>query len=140
MDVISDRDFAADSYANRNVILYGNADTNVAWNALLKDCPVQVTKKNIQVGGKKFTGTDLACYFIWPRPDSQYASVGVVSGTGLTGLRAATENRYFVSGTGFPDLLIFSAEMYNTGAEGIQATGFFGNDWSVEKGDFAWGD
>jgi hypothetical protein len=35
IDIIPDTDFAPDHYADRNVIIYGNADNNLAWNQLL---------------------------------------------------------------------------------------------------------
>ena len=40
---------------------------------------------------------------------------------------------------GFPDDMIFSADMLQNGAKGIKMAGFFGNDWSVEKGEFVFG-
>ena len=47
-------------------------------------------------------------------------------------------NRYFVAGTGYPDFLIFSPEMYRSGLAGVGAAGYFGNDWSLEKGSVVW--
>jgi len=137
VDVVSDKSFKATDYPDRNVIIYGNADTNRAWKKLLKDSPLQVNNGHINFGEQTYSGEDLACYFVRPRADSDVASVGIVSGTGMQGFRAANENRYFVSGSGFPDVLIFGKEAYLNGVESVKVTGFFGNDWSIEKGDFA---
>ena len=90
------------------------------------------------MGDRTLVGDDLGVYMVRPRPDSHTASVGVVSGTGQQGFRAVTPNRYFVAGTGYPDLMIISAAMYTQGVRGVIAAGYFGNDWSVDKGDIVW--
>jgi hypothetical protein len=46
--------------------------------------------------------------------------------------------QYFVSGAGFPDVMLVSADALKVGTAGIRAIGWFGNDWSVERGDFVW--
>jgi len=136
VEIIADKNFDPEQYNNRGVILYGNKDTNTAWNKLLKNCPVTVTSGKITVADKNFSGEDLAACFIWPRSDSEYASVAVISGTGKKGLMAANANQYFSGGSGFPDLMIYSVQMLKEGISGVKMAGFFGNDWSVEKGDF----
>lgn len=133
VEIISDADFRPDRYADRGVILYGNANTNSAWSSLLANCPIQVTRDAIRAGDETFRGNDLAAYFTWPRPDSDIASVAVVTGTGLPGLRAADANQYFAAGAGFPDFMIFSAEMLKSGATGIKATGFYNNQWEITE-------
>ncbi len=136
IDIIADTDFNLEMFADRNVILYGNASNNKAWNLLLKDAPVQVKNGKIDLGAYAISGNNLGTYFIYPRPDSHFASVGVVAGTGIEGMKALAPNDYFSGITGFPDLLIFDATWLRDGIHGIRASGFFGNDWSVEKGDF----
>ena len=49
-----------------------------------------------------------------------------------------SRGQYFISGAGFPDLKIFTAETLRSGTDGVRAIGCFGNDWSVERGDFVW--
>jgi predicted esterase len=136
VDIIADKDFSPAKYAERGVILYGNADNNLAWSKLLADCPVKVVKGKISAGGETFSGDDLGAYFVWPRKDSRSASVAVITGTGLKGFKAANANQYFSGGSGFADLMIFSADMLKAGVDGVKMAGFFGNDWSIEKGDF----
>ncbi len=122
-----------------NVILYGNADNNSAWPVLLPASPVQIHRHSIRIGAHELAGDDLACLFLQPLPHSDKALVGVVSGTGLPGLRLTERLPYFVSGAGFPDCLVIDSKMLLEGPKGLRAVGFFGNDWSVANGEFAWG-
>jgi len=138
IEIVSDRKFDLDHYKDRNVIIYGNSDTNSTWKLLLNNSPVQVSNGEIKIGHKTLTGDNLGTYFIQARPDSQTASVGVIAGSGLKGFKAAYANHYFISGTSFPDLTVFRSAIVNKGFDAIECTGFFGNDWSVENGDFTW--
>ncbi len=135
VDIISDKSFKASKYKDRSVILYGNASSNSAWKVLLSNCPVQVKRGEVKVGDKTIKGRNLSAYFTYPRADSKVASVAVISGTGTEGLKAAIPNKYFVSGVGIPDIMIFSSEQYKNGIEGVKVAGYFGNDWSIENGE-----
>ena len=135
VDVVADRAYDAEKDRDRSIVLYGNADTNGAWSSLLAACPVEIRNGRARVGDRPFTGPGIAAYFIRPRPGSAVASVGVVAWTGPAGWVAAGPGQYFVSGAGFPDLMLFSADMLRVGAGGVLAIGWFGNDWSVERGD-----
>jgi hypothetical protein len=136
VDMVADKDFDPSKFKDRGIVLYGNASNNLAWSKLLSKCPVKVSKGKVVVGAREFTGDDLAAYFMWPREDSNFASVAVITGTGKTGMQAANANQYFAGGSGFPDLMIFSTEMLKSGFKSVKMAGFFGNDWSVDKGDF----
>jgi len=107
VDVISDKEFLRDGAPGRNIILYGHADMNLAWADLLPESPIQVKRGKIDMGSETLLGDDLATYFIFPRMDEKETSIGVVAGTGMSGLKSAYANRYFVSGSGFPDFMIF---------------------------------
>jgi hypothetical protein len=138
VEVVSDLAFVPEAAAGRGVIIYGNANTNAAWEGLLGDSPVQVERGVIVAGAHELHGHDLACLFIRPRPDSHIASVGVVAGTGPAGMRLTNRLPYFVSGVGYPDCIILSSRILSEGVEGVQAAGYFGCDWSLENGSFAW--
>jgi len=139
VDILADAEFKAGAEPDRNVIVYGNSRTNSAWKALLGESPVQVGGDEVKVGGKKFAGSDICCLFIRPRPGSDMASVGVISGTGITGMKLTNRIPYLMPGVGFPDCVVFDSRMLKGMDMGVDAAGFFGNDWSVESGDFVWG-
>ncbi|MCB0649672.1 MAG: alpha/beta hydrolase [Saprospiraceae bacterium] len=138
VELIRDTEFTLADYPDRNVILYGNKDNNVAWDQLLSHCPVQVSRNEVKIGTKTLTGDQWGSYFIYPRQDSDQASIGVVTATGIKGMKGAYANDYLVNGTTFPDLMLFDHTMMKAGISGVKCSGFLGNDWSVEKGDFVW--
>jgi pimeloyl-ACP methyl ester carboxylesterase len=136
--IVRDADFDPAKDRDRNVILYGNADTNSAWKPLLGQGPVAVKSGSVVLGGRETKGDDLACLFVRPRPDSDVAAVAAVTGTGISGLRLTDRLPFFVSGVGYPDFVLFGPEAWTKGLSGVKAAGFFGNDWSVERGEFVW--
>jgi dienelactone hydrolase len=123
LPIVLDLDFVADAEPDRNVVVYGNADTNSAWRPLLEGSPLRVW--NVEPGGNS-TGA----LMIRPRPGSDTASVGVVAGSDLRGFRLAGRVPYFVSGVGIPDWLIVTPEAMDTGVAGIASAGFFDNQWN----------
>jgi len=138
IEVIKDTDFNAKKYADRNVIVYGNKSNNAAWNKLLKNSPIQVENNLVTIGTKKLTGNQWGLYFTVPRTDSDFASIGIVTATGTNGMKATYANHYLVNGTTFPDVLLFDNTVISNGDKAVKCAGFFGNDWSIEKGDFKW--
>jgi pimeloyl-ACP methyl ester carboxylesterase len=138
IELVKDKDFKASNYTDQNIIIYGNKDNNSAWDRLLKDAPIQVSNNKIMFGNKSLLGNQWGAYFIYPRKDSDNASIGVVTATGKKGMKGAYANDYLVNGTSFPDLLIFDDTMMKEGISGVKASGFFGNSWSIEHGDFIW--
>lgn len=138
VDVIPDTEFDPAAEPDRNVIVYGNARTNSAWTALLGHSPVQVTRGQIKIGTKTVKGNDLACLFIRPRPGSDIASVGVVSGSGIVGMRLTNRSPYMSPGFAYPDVTVFNPEILSDQTAGYVAAGFFGLDWSVENGEIIW--
>ena len=130
VDIIADKDYTPAKYKGRNIIIYGNANTNSAWKMLLANCPLQVTRGKITVGSKSWTGDDLGAYFVWPQADAR-TSVGVIAGTGIKGMSAASANQYFAGGSGFPDFMVFRLAMLKEGAKAIQLAGYFDNNWKL---------
>lgn len=136
VEVIKDYDFDPVKYKDRSVILFGNSKTNSAWNLLLKDSPVQIDNKKIKVGDKEYKGKDLACLMIRPRKDSEFASVGIIAGTGIDGMKLANLAQFSHPYVSFPDIVVYNSGVLNSDEEGVKFAGYFGNDWSLEKGDF----
>jgi pimeloyl-ACP methyl ester carboxylesterase len=139
VDVVPDSDALVTADRDRNVILYGNADSNAAWKGLLGDSPVQVRRGRLTVGEREEKGEGLACLFVRPRPGSDRACVAAVAGTGLPGMRLTEGRPIFQSGSGYPDCLILDAGALAEGGEALRGAGFFGIDWGVASGEFAWG-
>lgn len=138
IEIIKDVDFNLKKYTDRNVIIYGNKTNNTAWNKLLKNSPIQVENGLVNFGSKKLKGNQWGMYFTVPRNDSDFASIGVVTASGLQGMKATYANHYLVNGTTFPDVLLFDDSVLLNGDKDVKCAGFFGNDWSIEKGDFKW--
>ncbi|MCX5752375.1 MAG: prolyl oligopeptidase family serine peptidase [Candidatus Krumholzibacteria bacterium] len=139
IDVVRDVDFDPTVEPDRNIILYGNSRTNAAWKKLLRDSPVQLDEARLTVGARAIPGSDLCCIFIRPRPGSAAASVGVVSGTSVAGMRLANRLPYLSPGIGLPDCTVFDPRVLSEGDTGVLMTGFFGLDWGVESGEFVIG-
>jgi poly(3-hydroxybutyrate) depolymerase len=138
IDVLPDTKFDPKAEPDRNVILYGNAETNAAWKPLLGDSPLQVRGGVVAVGEREEKGDELAVVFVRPRPGSDRALVGVVGGSGVVGMRLTERLPYFVSGVGYPDWLVFGPEAMAQGSAGVRGAGFFGIDWSVKMGEAVW--
>jgi len=138
IQIVQDVQFDPTRDRDHNVVLYGNADTNAAWSALLGKGPVQVKSGSVLLGDRTTTGDDLGCLLVRPRPGSDVATVGAVCGTGIKGMRLTDRLPFFVSGVGYPDCVLFGPDALTKGLAGVKAAGFFGNDWSVEHGEFVW--
>ncbi len=132
IDIIADTDFKGNRTKNRNVILYGNADTNSAWPELLADSPIVVRSGAVNAGGRLYSGGDLACMFVRPRKGTKDGLVGAVSGTGAIGFHATDRLPIFLSGCEYPDWVVFRPTVLLQGPGACVAAGFFGNDWSVD--------
>ncbi len=136
VDVIPDTSFDPATEPDRNVVLYGNAATHQHWDALWK-APVGVDGQGVQVGDQKLSGAGLAVLAVHPRPGSSVASVGIVAASGAEGCRLLNRRPYLRYGVAYPDVTVFE----NRGDGNIaRGAGYFGNDWTVTKGEFVWED
>jgi dienelactone hydrolase len=140
LEIIRDSAFDPERFADRTVVLYGNADTNSAWSSLLAQSPVQVRRGRVQVGSRSFEGDDLSAYFIRPRADSKVASVVAVAGTGPAGMRSSYFVSFFKAFVRYPDCLVTRVDAEDAGESRNVAVGFFGLDWGIENGEFAFAD
>lgn len=148
VDVISDTEYldhperavlgTGAETGKRSVILYGNGDAHRAWSALLGGSPVEVRRGSVRVGGRRLEGETLGVLFLRPHPKDPEAMVGVVSGTGMAGLRLTDRLPVFLAGPGFPDCLVVGTDMLERGVEGVRAAGFFGADWGVADAEMVW--
>ncbi|MCA8917632.1 MAG: prolyl oligopeptidase family serine peptidase [Planctomycetes bacterium] len=138
VEVVADKDFRAAAYPDRGVVLYGNRVTNLAFDLLIQGSPVEAKPKQAVIGDKAVVRGDLAMLYTYPRVDSDLASVVVVGGTGIKGMRLTDRVAYFTSGASFPDVLVFGPEMLKDGTGGLLVGGYFSEDWEVSGGDWVW--
>ena len=134
LDVMLDTDFEVDQHPRRNIVLYGNMETNAAWPTLLGNDPLQVDRQGVRFEELVVEGEDLAVLAIRPRPRWASGSIGVVAGTGPRGTRLTERIPYFRSGIHYPDLVVFGPESLAPGTEGldgIRAAAYFENDWML---------
>ncbi|MEW6251380.1 MAG: prolyl oligopeptidase family serine peptidase [Planctomycetota bacterium] len=138
VDVLADVEFDSAAEPDRSVVLYGNADTNAVWARLLAGCPLQVRRGRALLGDRALAGEDLAVLAVYPRPGSTTASVAMIAGTGLPGLRLTERVPYFVSGVELPDWIVLGAETLRQGTAGVRAAGYFDNHWRIDPAQSAW--
>lgn len=139
IEVTSDTGYVSQAFPDRNIVLYGSRETNKAWAALLPESPLQAISGEVKLGGKEWAGADIGYVFIRPRAGSRTACVGAVGGTGIRGMRLTDRMPYLLPGVAFPDVIIARSSLLSEGESGIEATGFFGLDWSVNNGEFVFG-
>ncbi len=53
----------------------------------------------------------------------------------MNGFRLTDRLPYFVSGVAYPDLTVLDDQSLIHGFDGIRASGYFGNDWTLETGE-----
>ena len=128
-----------DSDREENAILYGNRDSNRAWDVLLHgfppmpnvnlDTPIVVSRDSLRMGTWVEEGDSLGAVFVRPHPFGK-GVVGVIAGTGIRGTRLGYTLPYFTSGVGYPDYAVFSSEVLAKGDGGVLNAGWFAHDWS----------
>jgi len=119
--VMSDAEWIKNPHAG-NVILYGNADTNTAWASVVGG-DARIGRGEAKVNGRALRGDDLACLLALPRKGSMLELVGVIGGTGLTGMRAAERLGYFSAGVGYPSVVLMRARAWREGFPSVEAAG-----------------
>lgn len=138
VDVWADWEFNLTRMSGRNVILYGNADTNAAWSNLLAGSPIQVRRGEVSCGDRIIKGDDLACVLTYPNATDDQSLVAVVCGSGLAGSRLTDRFTYFVSGVHYPDWYIARPDILSKGIEGVVGAGFFDQAWQLDPESSAW--
>ena len=136
IEVIADDDFDQTKYPDNNILLYGNSYQNSAWNILLNDSPIKVTGSEVKINNKVINGKDLACYFVYPRKGTKKNLVGVIAGTGREGSKLTYMRPFLKPGASFPDVTVYNSKILTSKEDGLSLVGFFGLNWSVDKGEF----
>jgi poly(3-hydroxybutyrate) depolymerase len=137
LDVLPDSLYDPTADRDRNVILYGNADTHAHWAALWRSDAVAVSRDGVTVNDRVLPGDGLAVLAVRPRPGSDTASVGIVAGSGLAGCRLTDRRPALRPGIAYPDVMVFEDRGQATIT---RAAGFFDRDWSWRSGELIWAD
>jgi hypothetical protein len=142
-EIVTDSLLAAQEakYAGRNLILYGNADTNRLWSRVFAASPLLVQRGSIRLGEKTWEGDDLGAVFVRPctlmaAGKSVRALAAGFGDTGLKGLRAGNNLAPFVSGVGYPDYAVWNGAVHTRGDGGVVAAGWFNAQWALDGHGF----
>ncbi len=137
VQVVPDTHYQPSPAAPRNVVLYGNADTNSAWEVLLGHSPLQVRDGSLRLGDRELSGPDRGVLLVYPRQGSDNALVGVVGGTGIAGMELTANRPAMHPGFPYPDWTILRP---SDSSRIIEGTGFFDMNWtySAARGDAYW--
>lgn len=103
----------------RNLILYGNAESNAAWSLVSPAAGVRVERTRVVMNGREWTGVDLGVLAV-VGDTSGRGLIGIVAGTGVAGARSLDRLPYFLSGTGFPEQLVVRASVWREGMAGVE--------------------
>ena len=146
-EIVSDTQLLAQEakYAGRNLVLYGNADTNAAWSRLCAGSPLEARRGSIKLSGdgaaREWTGDALGAVFVRPctlaAGGKQLRSlVAVFADSGLRGARSGWNLAPFVSGVGYPDYAVWGDEVHAKGDGGVLAAGWFDAQWRLDGRGF----
>lgn len=129
VDIVADTDYQPNQARGRNVILYGNEDTNSAWKQVLPNCPLNVKEGLAKVFSANSPNKDVTSLYWWPREGTKDLSVGVIGVTGPKAIQASFFLPYLQPMIGYPDWLWFTSSALNPQLlhTGILDTGFYGN-------------
>jgi len=120
-----------------NLILIGGPDSNLLSAEYASSFPIIMEQNGVRLGSMWIEGSDLACQFVYPRPDNPYSLIHAIWGNSLEGMRLAGGLTCLYSGSNLPDFLIYDEDVRLMGYAGVRAAGFFDNDWLVDP-DFAY--
>lgn len=137
VDVLPDSLYDPAAEPDRNVLLYGNADTHADWSSLWDDGDVTVARGAVRVGDRAFEGDGVAVLALRPRPGSDVAVVGIVAASGAPGMRLLHRRPYLSPRVSYPDFTVFR----DRGDDAITAgAGFLDDAWSLVRGAVVWAD
>ncbi|MEQ1895037.1 MAG: prolyl oligopeptidase family serine peptidase, partial [Planctomycetota bacterium] len=132
-EIVTDADFLALDSRQRNAILYGNRDTNAAWSKVVPaGFPLVLARGVAASGDQRFEGDDLGLLAVGPRADAPGQLFALLGSSGVPADRVASTLALFVSGVGYPDYVVFGADVLTQGDGGVRAAGFFDAAWKLQ--------
>jgi pimeloyl-ACP methyl ester carboxylesterase len=132
-EIVNDSAFLALDTHLRNAILYGNRDTNAAWNRVVPaGFQVNIARGAAGCGDQEWEGEDLGLLAVGPRADAPGQLFALLGASGVPAERVASTLALFVSGVGYPDYVVFGADVLTLGDGGVRAAGFFDSEWKLQ--------
>ena len=132
-EIVADAAFLALDTKLRNVILYGNADTNAAWKRVVPGTfQVKVARGAAACGDMEWEGDGLGVLAVGPRADAPGQLFAMLGASDVAGERVASTLALFVSGVGYPDYVVYGSDVLAQGDGGVRAAGFFDHAWSLQ--------
>jgi poly(3-hydroxybutyrate) depolymerase len=125
-EILADTEVAAGE--KRNLILYGNEESNAAWKKRAGRMPVSARKGSVSFGGREIAG-DLALVATYPDPERPAQLVALVGASGPAGRRAWNSLVWWMSAPAIPDALAWDETALGEGTAGVRAAGWYGPDW-----------
>ncbi|MCX6645656.1 MAG: hypothetical protein NTY09_04770, partial [bacterium] len=117
---------------SNNLILIGGPDSNLLSAQFADSFPIRMEDDGIWLGDQWIEGGNLACQFVYPRPNFQEGSlVHCIWGNSLEGMRLSGGLTCLYSGSNLPDFLIYDDDVRMMGYAGVKAAGFFDNQWGL---------
>jgi poly(3-hydroxybutyrate) depolymerase len=115
-----------------NLILIGGPDSNLISAQYADSFPIRIENDGIWLGDQFIEGENLACQFVYPRPDGEFSPrVHCIWGNSLEGMRLSGGLTCLYSGANLPDFLIYDDDVRMMGYAGVKAAGFFDNQWGL---------
>lgn len=125
--------FERNVHRYNNLVIYGNVQTNRAWQQVVPPGPFKVQRGRVEIAGEVHMGDDLAIVFVHRRHDSEGGIVLVNGSTGSLGDRLAPAIQHFVSGAGFPDYVLMSSAILTEGDGGVLDAGWLDSSWMPQR-------
>lgn len=114
----------------RNLIVYATPGANAVLRRIAGGLPIRISREGVGIAGRTYRGP-IAARFAYPNPLAPHRLVEIVAGTDRAALELAGNSNPCYSGSGFPDFVIYDAEVRRQGWGAVRAAGFFDEEGKV---------
>jgi len=131
--VLPDTEITNQIIKNYNLILFGNPKTNEIIKRINNQLPIYISGEDVYLGKEKLQGKDLCLLEIYPNPLNPEKFIllyAPASGRAEDYLGSLST---LYSGAGLPDFIVWDKRVRKFGWAGVIATGFFDQDWQIDK-------
>jgi dienelactone hydrolase len=126
-----DTEVTADDIANKNLILWGDPQSNLLLKRLMKQLPIQWDTQKVQVGTQEFTAGSHVPVMIYPNPEAPTHYIVVNSGPTF---REGHDRTNSLQNPKLPDWAVIDLTSPPTDTQpgSIKASGFFDEQWRLK--------